>query len=313
MRIDRNHIPWAIFVSVATVIITTLFLAEFYPKYLPIQIDLPMFLREAPRERNSYGASPLGLFYGVLALAIFLFASALGIRKKRRLWRIGNVQLWLRAHIWLTILTIPLIAFHSGFRVGGAHTTTVMILYGVVMISGFFGLALQNVIPSYMKDSLAREVVYEQIPHVRRRIVDEAASFRSDFTEKVKAAKAAPAEASAGEVVAVGADDSESVLLEFLGEECLPYLLAGRPAATRMRLGEKKASDDIFRLLRLNVSENFRGKVEEMQSWCDDRRLMDLQTKLHHWLHGWLLIHVPVSFALLIFTFWHAYVTWIYL
>jgi hypothetical protein len=38
-----------------------------------------------------------------------------------------------------------------------------------------------------------------------------------------------------------------------------------------------------------------------------------LQTKLHHWLHGWLLIHVPFSFALLVFTFWHAYVTWVYL
>jgi hypothetical protein len=35
--------------------------------------------------------------------------------------------------------------------------------------------------------------------------------------------------------------------------------------------------------------------------------------RMHHWLHWWLLVHVPLSLALLIITFWHAYVTVIYL
>jgi len=30
-------------------------------------------------------------------------------------------------------------------------------------------------------------------------------------------------------------------------------------------------------------------------------------------LHGWLIIHVPISFVLLVWTFWHAYITWGYL
>ena len=272
---------------------------------------MPRLLREAPRERDSYGASPLGLFYGTVSLAIFVFASALGIRKKRRTWPIGRVQTWLRAHIWLTILTIPLVAFHSGFRLGGPHTTTVMVLYAIVMVSGFFGLAMQNFMPRLMKDSLSREVVFDQIGEMHRRIVEAALVFRRSLSGQRVAAGAHGAEDEVTTMVAV--DDSEGVLLTFLDQECMPYLQASRSRAVRSRLGAKRLSDDVFRLLRLNVSENYRGKVDEMQRWCDDRRVMDAQMRLQHWLHGWLLIHVPLSFSLLIFTFWHAYVTWIYL
>ena len=312
MRIDRNHIPWAISVSILTLIAGTFFCSEFFPQYLPIPIDLPKFLSHAPRERHSYGASPIGLFYGALALAIFLFASALGVRKKKRLWRIGNVQVWLRAHIWLTVFTIPLVAFHCGMHAGGPQTTTLLVLYAIVMGSGFFGIALQNFMPRMMKEMLAREVVYEQIPHIRQLIADSATAMRAALMESIPppAARTASAEAVPA---AVATDTSVSVLIEFMDEECLPYLEAARLRATRMRLGDKKAGDDLFRVLRLNVSGNFRGKLDELQGWCDDRRLMDLQTKLHHWLHGWLLLHVPVSFALLVFTFWHAYITWVHL
>ncbi len=310
MKIDRHHIPWAISVSAATLIIAAFFCSEFFPQYLPIPIDLPKFLSHAPRERNSYGASPLGLFYGVLALAIFLFASALGVRKKKRLWRIGNVQVWLRAHIWLSIFTIPLVAFHCGMHAGGPQTTTVVVLYCIVMVSGFFGLALQNFMPEMMKERLSREVVYEQIPHIRQLIAESAKEMRAGLLETI----ALPAsKTESASVAPVATDASVSVILEFLDEECLPYLDAPRLRATRMRLGDHRASDDLFRLLRLNSSENFRAKLDELQGWCDDRRLMDLQTKMHHWLHGWLLIHVPVSFALIVFTFWHAYIAWVHL
>lgn len=311
MKLNRPHIPWAIFVLAATILAGSFYLAEFHPERVPFGLDLPRFMHEAPRERASYGASPLGLFYGALALAIFVFASALGIRKKRRLWPIGSVQGWLRAHIWLTILTIPLVLFHSGFQFGGGHTTTVMILYIIVMVSGFLGLAIQNVLPTLMKERLPREIVYEQIPHVHDRIVESAILFQRSLKEKTRGPRVATAEGATA--VAVQADDSESVLLEFMENECMPYLQANRRRASRMRMSRQKVGDDTFRLLRLNVSDSYMAKVDELQIWCDDRRRMDVQVRMHHWMHVWLLFHVPFSFALLIFTFWHAYVTWIYL
>lgn len=325
MRLDRSHISWALVIALATCGAGFLFLANFHPQLLPFPFHLPeRWFGLAPPVRRTYGGTPLGVFFGSLAFLIFLFASALGIRKKKRLWRIGNVQLWLKAHIWLTIFTIPLVLFHCGFKWGGPHTTALLVLYIFVMGSGFFGLALQQFMPRLMKERLLREVVFEQIPHICGLLFEAALKMRHDLRTLERALKEKPAAAAAAAasspVAAGGAatvaappeeDPSVSVLGEFLDEELLPYLNARRSG--RFRLADKKTSDDIFRLLKLNVSEKWQPKVEEMQTWCDDRRMMDLQLNLHHWLHGWLILHVPASFALLVMTAWHAWIALRYL
>jgi hypothetical protein len=105
------------------------------------------------------------------------------------------------------------------------------------------------------------------------------------------------------------ADDaaSEIALLEFLEQQILPYLAARR--GDKFRLGNSRYAEDLFRFIKLRVSEVYRGRVEEMQAWCDERRMLDLQLKLQHWLHGWLFVHAPISFLLVMLTAWHAYVT----
>jgi hypothetical protein len=103
---------------------------------------------------------------------------------------------------------------------------------------------------------------------------------------------------------------SEAVLVEFIERQILPYLQAGR--GDRMRLNNPRFSDDTFRFVKLRVTEGYRSRVEEIQAWCDERRMLDLQVRLHHWLHGWLFVHVPFSFLLVMLTIWHAAVTLFY-
>jgi hypothetical protein len=107
--------------------------------------------------------------------------------------------------------------------------------------------------------------------------------------------------------VAATDTDSETALLDFLDRQIIPYLSAERGG--RMRLGKPRFSEDTFRFVKLRVTEGYRDRVEEMQGWCDERRMLDLQIKLHHWLHAWLFVHAPISFLLLMLVFWHAFVT----
>ena len=97
-----------------------------------------------------------------------------------------------------------------------------------------------------------------------------------------------------------------------MDDECLLRILHSK-RGERHRLSDQQASDDFFRLLKLHVPEKWSLSVDNLQQWCDDRRQMDVQVHMHHWLHGWLLLHVPLSFALIVITFWHAYVTLVYL
>jgi hypothetical protein len=122
---------------------------------------------------------------------------------------------------------------------------------------------------------------------------------------------AKPAAAKPPAKPAVPADPaSEAVLVEFIDRQILPYLHARR--GDRMRLNNPRFSDDTFRFVKLRVAEGYRGRVEEIQAWCDERRMLDLQVRLHHWLHGWLFVHVPFSFLLVMLTIWHAVVTLFY-
>jgi len=304
-----------IFVLLATLGAWVLYAANFHPQWLPFHVPLPAFFGEVPPRRASYGGTVLGLIFGIVAYAIFFFASALGIRKKRRTLPIGTVRAWLRAHIWLSVLTLPLVLFHAGFLFGGPHTTWLMALYGIVMISGVFGLVLQQFMPRLMKDRLTREVVFEQIPHVRGQITEAAIAFRSRL-RKLQEEHAHDLQSTAvGAAGAEGADtffdSSIDVLARSFDEDCLPYLLASR--GDRLPLGDARIAFETFRTLKLNVTRPWHPQVDQLQSWCEDRRQMDLQTKYQHWLHAWLFVHVPLSFVLLVFTGWHAWVELRYL
>ncbi len=310
MVINRYHLPWALLVLVLSALGGVLYLANFLPQTLPFAVHLPREFGPVPPNRHTVGGTPLGLLFGSVSLGIFLFASALGIRKKRRTWPLGNVQGWLRAHIWLTILTIPFVGYHCGFQMGGPMTSTLLVLYAIVMGSGFFGLALQQFMPTLMTQRLPREVVFEQIPHVHELLISAAEELWRELAPS--AHKAAPVlAATGGGLFPESEDPSQGIIGRFLHDECFPYLRARDGSGHR--LAQEKAAEDIFRLLRLHVTERWRAKVDLMYQWCADRRLLDVQKRLHFWLHSWLFIHVPLSFALLVVTVWHAYVTLLYL
>ena len=45
----------------------------------------------------------------------------------------------------------------------------------------------------------------------------------------------------------------------------------------------------------------------ELGEICEVRRQLGEQQRIHRWLHGWLLIHVPLSWALLVLVLIHAF------
>ena len=298
MRVfNRSHVPWMIFVALATLAAVWIYLGNFQPERLPATFRPPSSLLQKPSDHRSLGGTPLGLVLGTISLGIFVFAALLGVRKKLPFLPLGNVQSWLRGHIWLTLLTIPLILLHSGFRLGAPMTTTLMVLYAIVMVSGIYGLVLQHKLPTMMKESLPAEFVFEQIPNVRAQLCAAAEKLQRSLKQQ----------ATSGSAVIATDVSQEEVLAGFIEQRLLPYLCARR--GEKYRLGHAREADDIFRHLKLRVDEVYQTRVDEMRGWCDERRLTDTQLRMQYWLHGWLFVHVPLSFLLLLMTVWHAFVT----
>src|SRR5260370_4719359 len=124
--------------------------------------------------RGATGGSPLGLLFGVAAIGFMLFAALLGARKRVPTWRIGRAQAWMRGHLWLGLLALPMILFHGGFHFGGTLTRVLMWLLIITVFSGVFGATLQHYIPRMMTSDVPLETIYDEIGRVRSLLREEA-------------------------------------------------------------------------------------------------------------------------------------------
>jgi hypothetical protein len=120
------------------------------------------------------GGSIIGLFFGILGFGFMIFAALLGARQRVPTWRIGRAQAWMRGHIWLGFLALPIILFHGGFHFGGTLTRTLMWLLIITVFSGVFGAALQHYVPHLMTTDVPLETIYGEIGRVRSLLREEA-------------------------------------------------------------------------------------------------------------------------------------------
>lgn len=317
MLINFSHRNWAFGTIIASLVSALFYLMCFHPEMMQklFPYRLPDWFKMDPRpQHTSVGNSPLGLLYGTFSFGVFVFAVLLAFRRKFPLLRLGKVQYWLKAHIWLTLLTIPLVFMHAQFKFGGTQTSVLMYLYIIVMVSGIYGVVLQNVLPTYMRERLPLETVFEQIPFLTARILDSAVRLRDDIRETVQQAAtlgshaAAPVVALAGEASTIKEhDESAETILEAMERDIIPFLAA---TTGEGRLSDGRLAEEFFNLLRLKTKPEYHPKVDAVETWCAERRSMDAQAKYQHRLHLWILIHAPISFILVGMTAWHA-VAWL--
>ena len=55
------------------------------------------------------------------------------------------------------------------------------------------------------------------------------------------------------------------------------------------------------------VLADYRSLLDQLASLCEERRLLAEQQRLWFWMHSWLLVHVPLSAALLVLTAAHIF------
>jgi hypothetical protein len=173
------------------------------------------------------------------------------------------------------------------------------------------------------------ETIYDEIGNVRHALREEAdrvvesicgsLGFRAQESEGQRAGgftalrpMAAPvtplrtsAAVSAGASAAV-APVAETVLLQeqetlplkrFYLQELRPYL--DEPNRRGRRLADSEKSRLAFAAIHTFLPACAHPALRDLEDICDEARQLVLQERLHHWLHGWLLVHIPLSLALI--------------
>ena len=297
MILDRGHLRWAVFSGVVLAAS-----AAWYIVYA------------GGRPGGPSGSTFQGLTFGIVGTLFILFAALLGVRRRRAHWRLGRASTWLKGHLWLGALSLPLILFHGGFRFGGPLTQVLMWLFLFVFLTGVYGLALQQFLPRLMMQNVPQETVYEQIDHVRTQLLEEARQLASGGAGG-SVAKAKRGGVIQGRVVKVraaadgGGEEGEqgpdrAPLVQFVERYMRKYFERYGPAASELHQPRSRAA--LFAELCSTLAPELHPVAGDLEALCEQREQLELQRRMHHWLHGWLLIHVPCAWTMVLLTSVHA-------
>lgn len=248
------------------------------------------------------GGSVAGLWFGILGSLLMIYAGLLSaLRKVPSWWWIGSRKVWLRGHIWLGLLSGWLIVLHSSFRWGGLLERLLWVVLILTLATGVFGLLLQQFVPRILTTRFPEEAPYEQIPHLCRMLRLKADEMFADLVLAGAGRADAPAETATWGGLDLARAQLfhvyETVVRRFLGETYL----------RRSPLAKPLGSEALFASFRSSPAlAEFHERLDALSVLCEQRRQLGEQERLHHTLHGWLLVHIPLSVALLVLGLAHA-------
>ncbi len=238
-------------------------------------VAIGLYAWDAPHHDGKWGSTLCGMTMGGVALAVMLFLVGLGLKRRVPHWRLGRAQTWLRGHIWLGLLLVVLVALHAEFTIGGTLTMWLWILLGLITASGVFGVILQQFVPTMLLHSVPGETVAQQLDRQITSLPDLGALILKK--------------------------QSNDEIQRFYREHMQPYL-----AGSTSRLGRGAGSETLFQSLRTITPAETHGDVNKLEDLCRRRRQLLHQKLMMRVLFCWLIVHVPLSWTLLIMTIAHS-------
>ncbi len=228
-----------------------------------------------------------GYVSGWTLCGMIFFLTLYNLRKRLSFLPLGSASLWMQIHIYCGFLSALVFAIHIQFSVPtGIFERMLALIYLLVFLSGVIGLYLTRVYPKRLTD-LGDEVFFEYIPVVHRKLRDQI------------------------EVLALNNNESsgQSEMPQFYREE-LRLFVVGRPAILSHLYGESSRQwRTVLQAVadhRRYMNEDEQQSLNEIEKLLRRKYQLDAQYVLQGALKLWLFIHIPATYALIIFMFFHS-------
>jgi hypothetical protein len=229
-----------------------------------------------------YGGTWLGYTLGTVGAVLILWLMLLGVRKRRYRSGTGSLQGWTSAHVYIGTSLLVIVTLHCAFEFGWNVHTAAYVLMVLVIVSGFFGVYAYLHYPALMTANLGEE----QVETVVLKIADLDRKCRRMALDL------------SDEVNAIVMKSSRASLREPRIRTSFRRRLAGdavrcptRDACAALtRVGAKFTGDQAK--LNQQLLTAMTQKSVMIDQLRRDRRFRAI-------LEIWLVVHVPLSFALL--------------
>jgi predicted membrane channel-forming protein YqfA (hemolysin III family) len=241
------------------------------------------YYRYAQRE-YPHGGSDMGLAYGIIGTALILLLAFFGIRKRWYRSTFGTLEQWMQSHIYLGVLVLVVLFFHTGGRFTDRIAVAAFVLVAIVVASGVVGALLYVTVPRMLTEvesNLSIEEISDQLNQLAKSMA-RMASGRSAAFQRI---------------------------CDELLRQTTPGVLAGwRLLLSRGRRQKQQDPGDWARLIGL-VPKEEQEELRQMLVVSRQRRELLLrliyQQRYRNALESWLYVHVPFTIALLVFTVVH--------
>jgi hypothetical protein len=230
------------------------------------------------------------LFSGLALFSIVILLTLFNARKKLPFLPLLRASTWMQVHIYVGLLSCVLFGLHVGWRIPrGWFETSLWVLFCLVSASGVVGLALSRWLPGRLT-VYGENVIFERIPAMR-------AGLRREVEEMV-------VESVAKSKSSTIADFYEQKLRNYFSTRLFVwYHLAGYGKPLFRLLAEVQALDRYFnaeeRVVMARIVERIRDKDN-----------LDFQQARQGLLKGWLFVHIPLTYSMIVLGAVHGILAW---
>ena len=229
---------------------------------------------------------------GYILFGLFIFLGALNSRKKLSMIPLGRASLWLSAHVVFGISAIGLFWLHTGkiWPVGLYEQVLTAIFY-LVAISGVGGFLLYRIGAGQLTQT-GVEVIYERIPLELHEIRERSEEIVLECTEEA---------------------GSDTLAKHY--EDTLSWFFR-KPRFYWQNIFGLQSADHWMRFHAESVvrylDEKETAHFDKLMTLMRVKRKIDHHYTAQDLMKKWLLVHLPLSIALLVLAVWHWFLIEVY-
>ena len=230
-----------------------------------------------------HGGSRWGLVYGIIGFFLCFLLAFFGIRKRWYRSTFGTVEQWMQSHIYLGILVLVILLFHTGGRFHDQVAVATLILVAIVVSSGVLGAILYVTVPRLLTEVESNLTVAE--------ISDQLNQLGKQMA-RIASGRSAPFQR----------------IYDQLIREAAPGWLAGwRLLFARMRRGKPQTADwaNLLGLVQKDEQEELRQMLVVSRQRKELLIRLIYQQRYKNVLEFWLYIHIPFTVLLLLLAIVH--------
>ena len=257
------------------------------------------------------GGTWQGYVLGTAGALLILWLLMLGIRKRRYSSNVGTVAGWTSAHVYLGTALLIIATLHSAGQLGWNVHSLAYMLMCIVIFSGFYGVYTYINYPHLItanRSGSSRSGLFAELFELDKRGRELGARAPDDINVVVRSAIERTAVGGGIYAQLAGKDQSR-----FVRPSSAETSAAGKPVSNADQQPVIGFIAD--RLPRTNKVAESELLQELLEVFCRRQailRRVSHDIRLRGRIRVWLLIHIPISVALLFALVIHIVTTFIY-